>query len=290
MAILGGPGLLALAPAGRAAPSGAERPVSAGPASTVAPWSPPSARRVAAAVIDRTTASRRAGLLVLVPCLAGSPCPRAWCCASTSASPSSARCRPRLRVRATAAQAQDGFAEGILSPTEPGRGGRRRRRAARRPAAELGTSIAGLPGVAGVPRPGLPAGPGRAAAAALRGRRRRALPGRPGQRPARRRRGRHHRPRAGRPARHAARGRAGRDAASRWPATAPPRRTWSSRPRPTCCGSRSPRWSANLLMLLLFLRAVVASVRPAGHQPALAGRDARRDQPGLRPRSHPGRG
>ncbi|QVT78504.1 putative transport protein MmpL9 [Nocardioides aquaticus] len=111
-----------------------------------------------AAVIDRTTASRRAGLLVLVPCLAGLALSASLVLRLDLGVSFIGALPPGSEIRATAAQAQDGFAEGILSPTElvvEGDDVAERRGALR----ELGTSIARLPGVAGVLGPGSQPGP-----------------------------------------------------------------------------------------------------------------------------------
>ncbi|VXC58714.1 MMPL family transporter [Nocardioides sp. AX2bis] len=111
-----------------------------------------------AAVIDRTTASRRAGLLVLVPCLAGLALSASLVLRLDLGVSFIGALPPDSEIRATAAQAQEGFAEGILSPTElvvEGDGVAGQRGALR----ELGTSIAGLPGVAGVLGPGSQPGP-----------------------------------------------------------------------------------------------------------------------------------
>ncbi len=105
------------------------------------------------AVIDRVTASRRTALLVLVPCLAGLALSSTLVLRLDLGVSFLGALPADTAIRETAASAQEGFSEGILSPTEivlEGDGVAEDRAAL----ARLGTGLASMPGVAGVLGPG----------------------------------------------------------------------------------------------------------------------------------------
>ncbi len=104
-------------------------------------------------VIERVTSSRRAALLVLVPCLVGLALSASLVLRLDLGVSFLGALPPDSAIRETAASAQEGFSEGILSPTEvvvEGAGVAEDRTAL----ARLGTGLASLPGVAGVLGPG----------------------------------------------------------------------------------------------------------------------------------------
>ncbi len=110
------------------------------------------------AVIDRVTATRRAALLVLVPCLGGLALAATLVLRLDLGVSFIGALPPDAPIRQAAVEAQEGFAEGILSPTEivvEGDGVAGRDAALRR----LGTGLGALPGVAGVLGPGSQPGP-----------------------------------------------------------------------------------------------------------------------------------
>ncbi len=105
------------------------------------------------AVIDRVTSSRTAAALVLVPCLVGLALAATLVLRLDLGVSFLGALPPDQPIRETAQSAQEGFADGILSPTEiivEGDGVADRRTALRR----LGTGLSSLPGVAGVLGPG----------------------------------------------------------------------------------------------------------------------------------------
>ena len=104
-------------------------------------------------VVDKVTSSRRPALLVLVPCLVGLALSASLVLRLDLGVSFLGALPPDSSIRETAASAQEGFSEGILSPTEvvvEGDGVAEDRAAL----AQLGRGLASLPGVAGVLGPG----------------------------------------------------------------------------------------------------------------------------------------
>ena len=104
-------------------------------------------------VIDRVTSSRTAATLVLVPCVVGLAMAAGLVLRLDLGVSFLGALPPDQPIRETAESAQDGFADGILSPTEvvvEGEGVADQREALR----ALGTGLTALPGVAGVLGPG----------------------------------------------------------------------------------------------------------------------------------------